>query len=153
VRGKVSCNPALPSEFATTNNTASVPTTASSPTSVTSLTLPAGGFLSGLRNPTATVTSISAVQHVGVSCTLTVGSNTKTRVATIDTTATSGATASFADALAKLWIDAATPSSFTCQRQRSPVLAARLHHRVNLMSRIASCDLGPISHTGARLLR
>ena len=55
--------------------------------------------LSGLRHPTATVTSTSAVQHVRVSCTLTVGSNTETRVATIDTTATSGDTTSASLAL------------------------------------------------------
>jgi hypothetical protein len=97
--GKVTCNPALPSEFGTTNNTASVPTTASSPTSVTSLTLPAGGSYLAFANPTATVTSTSAVQHVRVSCTLTVGSNTETRVATIDTTGTSGDTTSASIAL------------------------------------------------------
>jgi hypothetical protein len=66
VRGKVSCNPALPSEFGTTNNTASVPTTASSPTSVTSLTLPTGGSYLAFANPTASVTSTSAAQHVRV---------------------------------------------------------------------------------------
>ncbi len=38
--GKVTCNPALPFEFGTTNNTASIPTTATSPTSVTTSRFP-----------------------------------------------------------------------------------------------------------------
>ncbi len=88
--GAVTCNPALPSEFGTTNNTAPVPTTASAPTSVTSVALPAGASYLAFANPTATVTSTATTQHVSVSCTLTVGPNTETRVATIDTTGTSG---------------------------------------------------------------
>jgi len=88
--GKATCNAALPPEFGTTNNTASVPTTATSPTSVTSVSLPSGGSYLALANPTATATSTDTRQQVSVSCTLTVGSNTETRVATIDTTGTSG---------------------------------------------------------------
>ncbi len=100
--GGVSCNAALPGEVGTTNNTVAVPTTATSPTSVVSVGLPSGAAYSlpagvsylAFANPTATVTSTGAVQHVTVSCTLTVGSNTQNRVATIDTTATSGQTSS-----------------------------------------------------------
>ena len=92
--GKVTCNAALPPEFGTTSNTASVPTTATSPTSITSVSLPSGGSYLALTNPTATATSTGSARHVSVSCKLTVGSNTQTRVATIDTTATSGDTSS-----------------------------------------------------------
>ena len=81
--GAVTCNSALPAETGTTNNTAALPTTASGLTTVDSVTLP-GPYLSAsatylvFANPTATVTSTSSVQHVSVSCTLTVGSNTET---------------------------------------------------------------------------
>jgi hypothetical protein len=92
--GKVTCNAVLPPEFGTTNNTASVPTTATSAITVTSVSLPSGGSYLALANPTATVTSTATSQHVSVSCKLTVGSNTETRVATIDTTGTSGVTSS-----------------------------------------------------------
>jgi hypothetical protein len=85
--GKVTCNSALPSEFGTTNNTQTVTSTAST---VTTETLPAGGSYLAFANPTATVTSGAAAQRVTVSCTLTVGSNTETRAAIIDTTGTAG---------------------------------------------------------------
>jgi hypothetical protein len=88
--GKVTCNNALPSEFGTTNNTATV---GSSPTSVTSVALPTGASYLAWANPTATVTPATGVttpQHVTVGCTLTVGSNTETRNVTIDTTGAAG---------------------------------------------------------------
>ncbi|MGO9959754.1 MAG: hypothetical protein ACLP50_27880 [Solirubrobacteraceae bacterium] len=86
--GQVTCNSALPSEVETTNNTAAVPTTATAPVSVTSVALPTGASYLALANPTATVTSTATAQHVTVSCTLTVGSNTETRNMTLDTTGT-----------------------------------------------------------------
>jgi hypothetical protein len=89
--GKVTCNNALPSEFGTTNNSANVTGTAAT---VTSVALPAGASYLAVANPTATVTSGAASQHVTVTCTLSVGSNTETRSATIDTTGTSGDTSS-----------------------------------------------------------
>ncbi len=83
--GVVTCNPALPSEFGTTSNTADVPSTA---TTVSSTILPAGPTYLAFANPTASVTSGATAQHVTVSCTLSVGSNTQTRTATIDTDGT-----------------------------------------------------------------
>jgi hypothetical protein len=86
--GKVTCNNALPSEFGTTSNSATITSTAAT---VTSVALPTGASYLAFANPTATVTSGGgAGQHVTVTCTLTVGSNTQTRSATIDTTGTSG---------------------------------------------------------------
>ncbi|MFZ1994846.1 MAG: hypothetical protein WAU75_12110 [Solirubrobacteraceae bacterium] len=87
--GKVTCNNALPSEFGTTNNTATITSTAAT---VTSVALPAGASYLAFANPEATVTSGAAPQRVTVSCTLTVGSNTETRSAVIATTGTSGDT-------------------------------------------------------------
>ena len=85
--GKVTCNTALPAEFGTTNNSAAVTGTA---TSVTSVNLPAGPSYLAFANPTAAVTSGAPSQRVNVSCTLTVGSNTQTRSATVTTTGTAG---------------------------------------------------------------
>jgi hypothetical protein len=85
--GKVTCNTALPAEFGTTNNSATVTGTA---TSVTSVNLPAGASYLALANPTAAVTSSATSQRVNVSCTLSVGSNTQTRSATVTTTGTAG---------------------------------------------------------------
>ena len=85
--GKVTCNNALPAEFGTTNNSATVTATA---TPVTSTTLPAGPSYLAFANPAATVTSGATAQRVTVTCTLTVGSNTVTRSAVIDTTGTAG---------------------------------------------------------------
>jgi hypothetical protein len=87
--GKVTCNNALPAEFGTTNNSATVTAT---PVTVTSVALPSGASYFGLANPAATVTSGALAQHVTVTCTLTVGSNTETRSATVDTTGTAGDT-------------------------------------------------------------
>ncbi|MGH2916042.1 MAG: hypothetical protein ACRDMX_13740 [Solirubrobacteraceae bacterium] len=89
--GHVTCNPTLPAEFGTTNNTAGA--VGSSPITVTDVALPTGASYIGFANPTATVTPASGVttpQHVAVSCTLSVGSNTETRVITIDTTGVAG---------------------------------------------------------------
>jgi hypothetical protein len=85
--GNVSCNTSAPTQFGTTNNTAAV---GSAATTVTSETLPAGASYLAIANPTATVTSGAAQQHVTVTCTLTVGSNTETRSATVDTDGTTG---------------------------------------------------------------
>ena len=100
--GKVTCNNALPSEFGTTNNTATVTSTAAT---VTSVALPTGASYLAFANPTATVTSGGSAQHVTVTCTLTVASNTQTRSATIDTTGTSGDTST-----ASIPLQAAGPS-------------------------------------------
>ena len=100
--GKVTCNNALPSEFGTTSNTATI---TSSPATVTSVALPAGASYLALANPTATVTSGASVQHVTVTCTLTVGSNTQSRSATFDTSGTSGDTK-----VASIPLQAAGPS-------------------------------------------
>jgi hypothetical protein len=89
--GKVTCNTALPAEFGTTNNSATVTGTA---TGVTSVNLPAGASYLAFANPTATVTSSGTGQRVNVSCTLTVGSNTQTRSVTVATTGTAGDTTS-----------------------------------------------------------
>ncbi|HEX3975889.1 MAG TPA: hypothetical protein VHW96_06465 [Solirubrobacteraceae bacterium] len=87
--GKVTCNNALPSEFGTTSNTATVTSTAAA---VTSVALPAGPSYVAFADPSATVTSTATGQHVTVTCILTVGSNTQTRSVTIDTTGTAGET-------------------------------------------------------------
>ncbi|MGZ4294749.1 MAG: hypothetical protein ACXVRM_10950 [Solirubrobacteraceae bacterium] len=94
--GKVTCNNALPSEFGTTNNTA---TLGSGSTSITSVALPTGASYLAFANPSVTVTPDAAApaQHDVVSCTLTVGSNTATRSITFETPGTSSTahTASF----------------------------------------------------------
>jgi hypothetical protein len=100
--GKVTCNNALPSEFGTTNNSATITST---PATVTTVALPTGASYLALANPTATVTSGTAVDHVTVTCTLTVGSNTEARSATIDTTGHSGDTST-----ASIPLQAAGPS-------------------------------------------
>jgi hypothetical protein len=85
--GTVTCNSTAPSQLGTTNNSAAV---GSTQTTVNSESLPSGGSFLALANPTAVVTSGATSQHVSVSCTLTVGSNTETRSVTIDTNGTSG---------------------------------------------------------------
>jgi hypothetical protein len=85
--GKVTCNNALPSEFGTTNNSATVTSTAAT---VSTVALPTGASYLAFANPTATVTSGATAQRVTVTCTLTVGSNTETRSAIIDTTGNAG---------------------------------------------------------------
>ena len=102
--GKVTCNNALPSEFGTTNNTATLGTGA---TSITSVALPAGASYLACGQPDGDGAPDGAAlaQHVTVTCTLTVGSNTETRSATIDTTGTSGGTSS-----ASIPLQAAGPS-------------------------------------------
>jgi hypothetical protein len=87
--GKVTCNNALPSEFGTTNNTATATSTAAT---VTSVALPVGESYLAFANPTATVTSGAASQRATVTCTLTVGSNTETRSVVIPTDGTAGDT-------------------------------------------------------------
>jgi hypothetical protein len=87
--GKVTCNTALPAEFGTTNNSATITGTA---TGVTSVNLPAGASYLAFANPTATVAGSGTNQRVSVSCTLAVGSNTQTRSATIVTGTTTTTT-------------------------------------------------------------
>jgi hypothetical protein len=87
--GKVTCNTALPAEFGTTNNSATITGAA---TSVTSVNLPAGASYLAFANPTANVTGSGANQRVNVSCTLAVGSNTQTRSATVVTGTSTGTT-------------------------------------------------------------
>ncbi len=86
--GAPTCAPTLPTEYGTTDNTAAV---GASQATVTSVTLPTGASYLALANPTATITGGSAGEHVVVSCTLTVGSNTETRSATLDTVGQTGA--------------------------------------------------------------
>jgi hypothetical protein len=89
--GKVTCNNALPSEFGQTSNSATVGSTA---TALNSVALPAGASYVAFANPTATVTSGVDRQHVTVTCTLTVGGNTQTRSATVETDGTLNDTSS-----------------------------------------------------------
>lgn len=84
--GDPTCQPTVPAEFGTTNNTAS--SVGATATPVTTVALPAGATYLAFANPTATVTpatGVTAAQHTTVTCTLTVGSNTQTRSVTIDT--------------------------------------------------------------------
>jgi hypothetical protein len=89
--GKVTCNTALPAEFGTTSNSATV---TGSPTSVTSVNLPSGPTYVAFANPTASITGSGTNQRVTVSCTLTVGSNTTTRSTTIVTGTTTDSSSS-----------------------------------------------------------
>jgi hypothetical protein len=119
--GKVSCNPTLPAEFGTTNNTASVPTSATSPTTISSVALNAGTTYLAFANPTITVTPTAAAQHVTVSCTLTVGSNTQTRSGIVDAPA-NGSALTFS-----IPLQVAGPSgtgSVACQSSTSDATAA-----------------------------
>jgi hypothetical protein len=84
--GVPGCASTLPAETGTTDNTASVPTTASAATTVTSATLATGSSYLAFANPDVTVTGAGVTAAVvKVSCTLTVGSNTQTRSATVST--------------------------------------------------------------------
>jgi hypothetical protein len=85
--GKVTCNAALPAEFGTTTNTQPVPETATAPTTISSVALATGSTYLAFANPTVAVTGAgtASAQTVTVSCTLTVGSNTQIRSATITT--------------------------------------------------------------------
>jgi hypothetical protein len=94
--GSVTCNPASPSQFGTTNNAATV---SSTPTTVTSESLPTGASYLAFANPTASVASGATRQQVTVTCTLTVGSNTETRSVTVDTDGSVGDQASSSLAL------------------------------------------------------
>ncbi len=89
--GKVTCNTALPAEFGTTSNSATLSATA---TPVTSVNLPSGPTYLAFANPTATITGSGTNQRVTVSCTLTVGTNTTTRSTTIVTGTSTGTTSS-----------------------------------------------------------
>lgn len=78
--GKVTCNPTPGAEFGATGTV----TAGSTSTTVASRTLPNGSSYLAFANPSATITS-GGVDQVTVSCTLTVGSNTQTRTATVAT--------------------------------------------------------------------
>jgi len=79
--GKVACNSSLPPQAGVTN-TVTVP---AARTAVNTLTLKQSGSYLAWANPTATVNGNGTAQRVTVSCTLTLGSNTQTRSATINT--------------------------------------------------------------------
>ena len=81
--GTVTCNPALPSEFATSGTQ----TVTTSSTSVATLGLPSGASYLSFANPTAVVKGTSAGTAT-ITCTLTDGANTQTRSATVDFDAT-----------------------------------------------------------------
>lgn len=78
--GKVTCNSSLPQEFGTTANVV----VAAAATPVNSLNLPAGAQYLALANPNASVTVTGPHELVKVTCSLTVGANTQTRLATVD---------------------------------------------------------------------
>lgn len=79
--GKVQCLPSLPPQAGVTN-TVTVP---AAPTQVNNLLLQRTGSYLAWADPMAIVTGNGTAQRVTVSCTLTVGSSTQTRSATIDT--------------------------------------------------------------------
>lgn len=80
--GKVTCNPALPSEFATSGTQA----VTGAATTVATLGLPGGSSYLSLANPTASVKGTSNGTAT-VTCTLSDGANTQTRSATVGTDA------------------------------------------------------------------
>ena len=80
--GKITCNPSLPNEYATSNTQ----TVSPSPTTVATLNLPAGTSYLSIANPSADV-SASAAETVQLQCTLTDGANTQTRNVSVDTEA------------------------------------------------------------------
>ncbi len=80
--GKVTCNPALPSEFAT----GGTQTVTTSSTSVATLGLPSGASYLALANPTADVKGTSTGTAT-ITCSLSDGANSQTRSATVDTDA------------------------------------------------------------------
>lgn len=83
--GKVTCNSTVPAESGTTSNTASIPTTGAA-TSINTTQLGTGTNWLAMANPQVTTSPASgatSTTRVTVSCTLTVGSDTQTRSATI----------------------------------------------------------------------
>ena len=81
--GKVTCNNALPSEFGTTNNTRHRDRDCGHGHQRGAAR---GRLVPGLRQPVGPPSPAAPPQqHVTVTCTLTVGSNTETRSVTIDT--------------------------------------------------------------------
>lgn len=80
--GKVTCNPALPAEFATSGTQA----VTTSSTSVATLGLPAGSSYLVFANPNADVKGAGNAT-VTVTCAITDGANSQSRSATVDTTA------------------------------------------------------------------
>jgi hypothetical protein len=81
--GTVTCNSTLPAGLQTTSNTVAISPTATTPTTITTLALPAGPNYMEFANPTVAVSGATADQRVQVSCTLTVGTDTQTRAATV----------------------------------------------------------------------
>jgi hypothetical protein len=82
VNGKVTCNPTVPARVSIASASADV---AGTPAPVAGGTLPAGASYLAFANPTVAVTGSGSAQRVTVTCTLTVGTSTQTRAATIDT--------------------------------------------------------------------
>ena len=80
--GKITCNPSLPNEYATSNSQ----TVGSSPTTVATLNLPAGTSYLSIANPVADV-SATAAETVQLQCTLGDGANSQTRNLSVGTDA------------------------------------------------------------------
>lgn len=79
--GKVTCNPTLPQQAGVVNTT----NVTSNLTPVNQLLLQKSGSYLAWANPAVTVTGNGTAQRVTVTCTLTVGSSTQSRAATINT--------------------------------------------------------------------
>lgn len=79
--GATTCNTTRPAEFGTTASNVTVGATA---TPVNSLNLPAGASYLALANPNASVTVAGGSEPVRVSCTISVGTSSQTRSATVD---------------------------------------------------------------------
>jgi hypothetical protein len=86
-KGTVTCNPAAPSEYGTTSNSATLTATAST---VASVALPAGATYLGLANTELSAASGASATPVTVSCVLTVGSTNVTRTTVLRTVGTTG---------------------------------------------------------------
>jgi len=129
--GKVTCNRSLPQRFGTTDNTdGNVGSTAAA---IASVGLPAGASYLAFANPTVTVTpakGVTDVQHVTVTCKLTVGSNAETRSTTIDTSAPAETGGTVTQALASTgsvpmqMLGQAGTGSLACSSAVSPVAVA-----------------------------
>jgi hypothetical protein len=85
--GKPTCNATLPQEYGTANGTANL---SAANANVATVALPAGATYVAFANPTISVTSSATAQRTTVTCALTVGTNTQTRVAVVPTNGTSG---------------------------------------------------------------
>lgn len=80
--GKVTCNPALPNEYATSSSQ----TVNATPVTVATLNLPAGTSYLSIANPVADV-SATAAETVQLQCTLGDGASSQTRNLSVETDA------------------------------------------------------------------